>query len=300
MNLTKENQLLILKWVTYVLVGFYMLNLFTPLRLHVDTLRYFAIRECIEFGCPPESFAMKDYLPFGYTALLIGLSKIGILKSFAIVLFNCIFLFASLYFIAKLFQIDKNIWMFLVLVLLNWTTIKFVVHPLSEMQYLYFSVLSLYFFNCYTLNKKFIQLILSFFFAALAFVTRSVAITLVAALMTGLLWEFRQQLISLFKKNKLVIIGSILSVIIVVSFSKQLGLNHYVDVLIKQFTEGVGYKDILRWHFIELTEISTNLPFTKVVEIMPIVIRIVFLILGVITLLSIMIHDFGFRLFPYV
>jgi hypothetical protein len=251
----KERQEIILKWLVYVLVVIYIINCFTPLRLHVDTLRYFAILDCLQLGCPPESVAAKDYLPYGYTALLVGLSTLGILKSFTIVLINCVFLFASLYILVKIFRIDQYVWLFLVFVLLNWTTIKFVLHPLSEMQYLFFSVCSLYFFNEFTHTKKFI------------------------------LWEYRLQLITLIKKSRWVIVSSLLAVILVASFSKQLGLLHYVDVLAKQFSEGVGYKDILRWHFIELSEISMNLPFTKVVDFMPTTIRIIFLVVGIATLL---------------
>ena len=254
--------------------------------MHVDTLRYFAILDCIENGCSPESFAAKDYLPYGYTALLIVLSKAGILKSVTLVLFNCAFLFSSLYIIIKLFKIEKNVCFFLALALLNWTTIKFVLHPLSEMQYLFFSISSLYFFNSFTINRKLSQLGVAFIFAALAFITRTVGITLVGALIVGLLWEYRQHLIALIKKSKWVIITSIGLIILIGTFSKQLGMYHYIDVLVKQFTEGVGYKDILRWHFIELTEISINLPFTKVLDFMPTMVRIVYLLLGIITLLA--------------
>ena len=66
----------------------YLVNCLTPLRLHVDMLRYFAIKDCVELGCPPDSAAAKDYLPWGYTGLLLFLSKLGILKSFVIVAIN--------------------------------------------------------------------------------------------------------------------------------------------------------------------------------------------------------------------
>lgn len=284
--LSKERQDDIWKWLTYILAFIYIVNCFTPLRLHVDTLRYFAILDCIENGCPPESFAARDYLPYGYTALLIGLSKIGILKASTLVLFNCAFLFSALYILIKLFKIEKNVWFFLALVLLNWTTIKFVLHPLSEMQYLFFSVSSLYFFNSFTTSRKLAQLVVAFVFAALAFITRTVGITLVGALIVGLLWEYRQHLIALIKKSKLVIISTLIVILLIGAFSKQLGVYHYIDVLVKQFTEGVGYKDILRWHFIELAETSINLPFTKVLDFMPTTVRITFLLIGIVTLVA--------------
>ena len=66
-------------------------------------LRYFAIKDCIEYGCPPDSAPAKDYLPYGYTVLLLLPSKPGILRSFTIVLVNCICLFIVLYMVRKMF-----------------------------------------------------------------------------------------------------------------------------------------------------------------------------------------------------
>src|SRR5687767_8080607 len=86
----------LLKFASIGLILLYLVNCLTPLRLHVDTIRYFGLKDCFEGNCPPGR-AENDYLPFGYTALLIILSKFGILKSFTIVLMNCIYLFASLY-----------------------------------------------------------------------------------------------------------------------------------------------------------------------------------------------------------
>src|SRR4051812_22459970 len=93
------------KWSVYILAAVYLLNCFSPLRLHVDMLRYFAIKDCVELGCPPDSTAAKDYLPWGYTGLLLALSKIGLLKSFVLVLINCIYLGVSLYLIRKMLPV---------------------------------------------------------------------------------------------------------------------------------------------------------------------------------------------------
>jgi len=70
-------------------------------------------------------------------------------------------------------------------------------------------------------------------------------------------------------------------IIVVAAFSKQLGLNHYLQVFAKQFNEGVEFSDVIRWHFIEWAEIFFNIPFTKVVEYSPKLIRVIFLIGGI-------------------
>lgn len=291
----------ILKWIGCILALLYLANCYTPFRLHIDTMRYFAIKDCIELGCSPDSEAAKDYLPFGYTALLLGLSKAGVLSSFTIVLINCIFLFASLYIICKMFGASLNGYFFSVLVLLNWTIVKFTIHPLSEMQYLFLSIASLYFFNRFIKEKEIFPLLMSFLFAALAFITRTVGITLVAAFVVSLLWEYRKKLIAFILKNKPIFISVLLAVIVVGVFSRQLGLNHYLMVFSKQFNEGVTFSEVLRWHFIEWTEISVNIPFTKVVDYMPSLVKILFLIGGVILFVGTLIILFLRRLeIPFV
>src|ERR1700688_2049045 len=95
---------IIFKWAFFAMVAVYLIDCFTPLRLHYDSVRYYAIKDCWEFKCPPDSDAAKDYFPIGYTALLFVLSKLGILKSFSIVLINSAFLLSSLYFLYKVFE----------------------------------------------------------------------------------------------------------------------------------------------------------------------------------------------------
>lgn len=277
-----KNSSSVLRWALYVLVAVYLVNCSTHLRLHVDMLRYFAIKDCVELGCPPNSVAAKDYLPWGYTALLLLLSKLGILKSSVLVFINCLYLFGGLYFAGKLAGSTKTGLLPAVLVLLNWTTIKFVTHPLSEMQYLFFSLASLYYFHRYSEGKKAGYLILAFVAAGLAFVTRSVGVALVGALGVGLLWEFRQQLLEFIKKHKyLVILVGVVGLGVVV-FSRQLGLNHYTAVFGKQFKEGLTFGKMLEWHFTEWPQLCLN---TSVVKWVPYLgaerLTVLFLLLGI-------------------
>lgn len=260
----------LLKGATYLLIIVYLTNCFTPFRMHVDTMRYFAIRDCIEFGCPEGSDADLDYLPYGYTALLLLLSKLGILNSFALVFINCLYLFAALYFIKKLFNNSLNTFLFFPLVLLSWVIIKFTVHPLSEMQYLFFSMISLYLFYRYTQTKKILLIVGSFVFAGLAFITRSVGISLVAGLVVGLCWQYRKELSSFIKKYKVIVIILALLAVATIVFSKQLGLNHYTGVFTKQFSDkGVNVGKMLGWHFAEWTEITVNTSGVKIQPYFP-------------------------------
>lgn len=248
----------LLKWISFALAAVYLANCISPLRFHIDTNRYFAIKDCFEVGCAPDSVAAQDYLPYGYTFLLLGLSKAGILHSFTIILINAIYLMAALYFTARIFAGMFNKYLLFVLVLLNWTTIKFMVHPLSEMQYLFFSMASLYFFYRYSRERKIMPLMLAFACGALAFFTRTVGVTLIAALVAGIMWEYRQQIIQLVKKHKVILIALAVLVVLVIVFSKFLGLDHYTGVLTKQFDEGAKVTRVFKWHLTEFTEIGLN------------------------------------------
>lgn len=271
----------VFKWAALLLGLVYLANCGSPLRLHTDMLRYFAIKDCIELGCPPDSTAAKDYLPYGYTALLLLLSKAGLLKSWCIVLINCIYLGGALYFVIKLFRATTlPIYFFLTLVLLNWTTVKFTAHPLSEMQYMFFSICSLYLFQLYTERKSFLLLAGAVISGAIAFITRSVGVVLAVTLVAGFLWQYRKALLALISRNR-VVIGIVVVVLIgVVIFSRQLGLNHYGGVFSKQFKEGLTIATMFRWHFTEWAEMGINISALKVEGYYP-QSGILFLVVGI-------------------
>jgi len=268
MSLPGQKQGRFFEWSIFALGILFFLNCFTPLRLHYDMLRYFAIKDCIESKCPPGADP-NDYLPYGYTALLLVLSKLGILRSFTVVFVNCIFLYGGLYFVRKIFSYIKSPYFIFFLVLMNWTIIKFVTHPLSEMQYLFFSLASLYAFSIFIRNKNIWNLLFSFLLAALAFLTRTVGVVLVAALFLSLIWEYRKQLIVLVRKNRILVIALICIAIVVLVFSKQLGLNHYTGVMSKQFNDGLRFSDVIGWHFSEWGEILLNVSRLKIIPMLP-------------------------------
>src|SRR5450432_4560443 len=173
-----EKQAMFFKWSVYILAIFFFLNCFTPLRLHYDMLRYFAIKDCIESKCPPGADPI-DYLPYGYTALLLLFSKMGILRSFSLVFINCLYLFGGLFFVRKIFNHIRSPYFLFFLVLMNWTIIKFVTHPLSELQYLFFSMAGIYAFYIFIRDKNIWNLLLAFLMAGLALLTRTIGIALI-------------------------------------------------------------------------------------------------------------------------
>jgi hypothetical protein len=259
----------VLRGAVLLLAGLFLLNCLSPLRIHYDMLRYFAIKDCIEQGCPPTADP-RDYFPYGYTALLLTLSRLGILSSFSIIFINCLYLLGGLYFVRKTFAHLRSPYFFFLLVLLNWTIIKFVTHPLSELQYLFFSLASLYAFYRFSRDKKILWLLLAFALTALAILTRTVGIALLAALCTGLIQEYRHRLLRLARKNRLISAGLLGCLLIVVLFSRQLGLDHYTEVFSRQFKAGASLAGVLAGHLSEWGEISINTSGVKAIRYLPV------------------------------
>jgi hypothetical protein len=274
----------------------YVAGCFTPLHIHFDSIRYFNIKDCIQYGCDPNSEVAKDYLPYGYTGLLIALSKVGVLNAFSIVFVNCIYLFAALYFVSKIFKGLIHPALFVVIALFNWTVIKFAMHPLSEMQYLFFSSASLYCFYIYTQKKSYGALALAFVFAIGTVLTRTVGITLFPALILGILWQYRTELKRIIQKNKVLLIVLALAAVAMVFFAKQLKIVDYTSLLKEPLEKGLGnfIGENLKNHFTELAEVFVNMPANKVEGYLPgSTGKILFIAIGVVCLAWILICLFS-------
>jgi hypothetical protein len=248
------------------LVAVYIADCFSPLRLHVDTVRYYAIKDCIEFGCPVTSDAATDYFPYGYTMLLLLFSKLGILKHFPIIFINVVYLLGGLYFIYKTFQSKLSPYFFFAMVLVNWLFVKFTDHPLSECQYIFFSCGSVYYYSRFSRDKKVKFLLGSLLLGWIAFMTRTIGITLIGAIAVDLLWQYKEQQLNFFRRNKLLVSGIlVVLVVLIVVFSRVVGINHYGEVLQEHFREAPFFKRV-GWRFKEWGEIFINTPSNKIID----------------------------------
>lgn len=286
-----------LVYAFYIISIFYFINCLTPLRLHVDTVRYFGILNCIEHGCPSNSYAAHDYLPYGYTIMLFILDKLHILYSFNIVFLNGIYLFAGLYFITQIFGFPRSaLYIYFLLVLLNWTIIKFFLHPLSEMQYFFFSSGGLYFFHKYLNHKKIKFIFYSFIFSLLAFLTRTIGFTLVISLLFSFLYYHRVFIIYHFKKYRIYMVIFALLLLSIFWFAKLFGLLHYSGVFENQFNHGIAFYQPILWHFHELGEIFSNLTSDKIYHFLKLnIVHVFFDLTGVLSLIFIFYLIFRFK-----
>jgi hypothetical protein len=105
---------------------------------------------------------------------------------------------------------------------------------------------------------------------------------LVAALLIALIWEFRKELIGLIRKNRIAVLAVGVGIVVVLVFSRQLGLNHYTGVMSKQFKEGLRHSEVLKWHFSEWGEILLNTSKFKVIPHLPAGLgEVLFIVVGV-------------------
>jgi len=259
------------KLAVYAMVIVYLAGCFTPLHIHFDSIRYYNLKDCMEHKCAPGSFASTDYLPYGYTTLLLIFSKLGMLKSFSIVLINCIYVFAGLWFVKKIFDQQVHPFLLAVVVLFNWVLIKFVTHPLSEMQYIFFSCASLYCFHMYREKKSYLYLGLSFVLCILTIFTRTVGIALVPALFLGVAWQHKEELKRIIQKNKILLLILAALVVVLVFLAKALKILDYTHLLKGPLEQGVGHfiGTNLQNHFTELGEIFLNIPSNKIMNYLP-------------------------------
>lgn len=253
-----------------LLVVVYLCNFFTPLRLTNDTIRYFRLVEEQLGTWPAPHF--QDFLPFGYVWTLFGLAKAGILNSFTIAALNGLMLAGSLYFLKKLFSTQRHfIWM-VVLLFLNWNTIKFTLTPLSEMQFLFFSSGCLYFYSAFGEAHKFRHLLFSIIFCALAIYTRTAGMSLGLALLLTPLLENWKNILTWVRSNKLIALGIALAIFALLVFQmNQYGVLKYMNYYRVSDAQNplIALLTTCWLHIQEIGELLINIPLGKAITIVP-------------------------------
>jgi hypothetical protein len=257
------------------LLACYLINCFSPLRLEYDSIHYFALKDCLAHACPVSFQAAADPHPYGYPLLLWLLSRMGLLHPFTIAFINLLYLAGALYFVGKLFsRVDSRragkgsgslngdglsgsrLELGIVLLLLSYPFIKFFAYPLSEMQYLFFSCGSLYFFRLYTdRGMRPGALILSFLFTGAAIFTRTAGIVLLPALLAGLMWHHRVVVMKYWWVG--VLTGAAGIAVVISSIDMGLYMNSVRHA-------GPGWKELLQEHLAEWGQLLLNMPAGKI------------------------------------
>lgn len=271
--------------IVLLLLGLYIANCFTPLRLTNDTVRYLNLKEWLEAGRPENQLAAKDFFPYGYVWFLMLLEKLHLAKSFFIGFFQLLYLLGSVWFIHKIFGEAVQRWQLLVLCLLSWASLKFVIIPLSEMQFLFFSMGALYFFHEWQRGKRAPQLLWAIVFAAMAIVTRTIGIVLIAAFVISFLWRNRSVIVA----NKLLIGGAFAVLVVLFFVFNKFGISAYLQSHSHNFKPFLQYpfgfiKNNLENHLMNWSALVLNAPAPRITFISYGLLKAVYLLAGILSI----------------
>jgi hypothetical protein len=278
--------------IVLALLGLYIANCFTPLRLTNDTVRYFNIKEWLEAGRPQGHGAANEFLPYGYVWFLMALEKLHLANPFFIAFIQLLYLLGAVLFIRKLFGEVVPRWQLLALCLLSWASLKFVITPLSEMQFLFFSMGALHFFRQWQQAKKPLHLLWAVMFTAVAIVTRTIGIVLVATFILSFLLKNRLAIKNIILRNK-PIVGAALGVLVICFFAfNQFGITAYLRNHSAYFKPFLQYpfgfiKNNLENHLMNWSALVLNAPAPRVSFISYGLLKLIYLAAGVLSVSAI-------------
>jgi len=282
--------------ITSALALIYFANCFTHLRLTNDTLRYFILTESLEGIRTADTATQKEFLPLGYVYFLLLLAKLNILGSFGICFFQLLFLAGSLWFVKKIFPSANTIWL-IIFTSLNWSTLRFTITPLSEMQFLFFSTGALFFYLRYDNTGKLKYLPGLLIFCAAAIYTRTAGIILIIALAPAILVQKRKEIQTWLRSHTgyailtgAFIIAAVTYFLMQPKFIAYLG--YFFGPLISD-PSGFFLRNI-RLHLVDWAELFINIPVSKTRFLLSLpAARIIYMIAGIIFLVICLRKLFG-------
>ncbi len=249
---------------TFVMV-LAILNVFSPLRLNTDSVRYLNILEYLNGYLSNNSIAAHDFYPVGYPRFIQSLDKIHILNSFSITFINILAVTTSGYLLAIVFEIERKL-LFLSFLLLSFINIKHFSLPIADHLYLLPFTISIYSFSkVFKGNYKFI--VPAIIFAFLSIYLRTAGIVIFSGVIFYILYMKKHYVFS----NKY-ILGLLILVVAAstiffglklplleqkVSYIKQLEINSMLQ-------HPITIIERLCIHFKEIGEFMINLPASKV------------------------------------
>ena len=239
-------------------------NSFSPLRLTNDTLDYFTQMEKMDKSLPAQFDQQKNSFPYGYVVFLLVLKKLGILTYTTIVVIQFCYLLGVLYISNRIFGGRMNIYVFTILFICSWLTMKFTLFALSEMQYLFASLGALYFYQRFEVRKNFWSALITILFCLVAIFTRTVGIALLPSFGVAFFLKNRKNIRHWHPGEKILVIficSSFLALLAIILFT-----SPYFESLWQQFrSEPLNYlRNTMGRHIIDWGEVFINLPILKI------------------------------------
>lgn len=240
------------------------LNIFTPLRLSTDGIRYLNILEYLNGGFAEDSYPMHDFLPHGYPWFLFLLDKLHLLGPMSITITNILSVLLSCYLLTKIFTI-RNKLLFYSLVLLSFVNIKHFTLPVSDELFTLLFIISIFFWSEFFSGKR-IYILTALLTTAVAIYVRTAGIVILPGILFYVLHIKKEWL-----KRYRILTGAVLlllSVTVIVFFIKLPYLETKADYL-KQ----LKLADIIKhpfsiiermlFHLQEFGELTLNVPYSK-------------------------------------
>jgi hypothetical protein len=260
----------------------YLINCFTPLRLTFDTIRYLNIKEWIEAGRPPGTEAATDFLPHGYVWFLYLLSALHLCISPVICFIQLAFYLSGCWLLSRINGYKQHFTVLLLIGLLNWTVLKFVITPLSEMQFFFLTSMSIYFYHSWEKRKRLSNIFLCAVCAALAVLTRTAGVALVISLILAFLISNRQLLFRHKRWYLWLAFILIIPVSMLIIFADSLHISDYLQFFTgpyKAYSTGIFFS--ITWlHGIDFASVLLNFPSSKVNFVPAAVINLLFFMAG--------------------
>jgi len=247
------------------------LNVFSPLRLNTDSIRYFGILEYLKGNLAENSSPAQDFLPHGYPEFLRMLEKYHLLNSITITIVNILSVIITGAIFIKLFDI-KNPKLYYVLILLSFVNIKEYALPMSDQLFTLLFSIAIYLWTI-TFNKHMYYCIIpALLFTFLSIYVRTAGITIIGGVIFYLLYANKR----FFINHKKIAITAALFLVAVISLFVVENLSvieRKVDYVRQLNLEELTKRPLLIFnrllvHFKELGEVTINIPDSKLSSIL--------------------------------
>ncbi|MGN8069375.1 hypothetical protein [Mucilaginibacter sp. 22184] len=252
--------------ITFFIIVILLLlpNLFTPLRLNTDGIRYLKIIEYLTGNLGPNSDAAHDFFPHGYPLFLLALSRLHLLSPLSITLINMVSMLLASYLLAILLKIENRL-VFMALTMLSAINVKQFTLPIADELFTLLFLASIYLWTS-VFKKHWLYIIPALAATLVSLYVRTAGIALVIGILLYLVYLNKG---ILFGQKKLLWIWLCSVIIVLAAFVSQLPLIEKRVAYIRQLNLGMmahhpaSIFDRLAIHFKELGEIMTNIPYSK-------------------------------------
>ncbi len=241
------------------------LNVFTPLRLSFDSMRYLNIMELLQGKLGEGSFAAIDFFPHGYSYLLLSLENVNLLSSAAIVVINILSVMMTGLLFCRLFPV-KNRVIFVIFLFLSFINIKHFTLLLSDQLFTWMLLLSCcYWVKFFENGRK--HLLPSILFSVITIYLRTAGIVLPIGLLLYAVYINRDKLFGSKLLKGSILVGAIAVIALTlvklpaledkVYYLKQLEIN-------KMLHNPVSVLERINVHLQEMGECMVNIPASQI------------------------------------